>query len=507
MVKPTFSEGGSPLEKWRRQKDKVLEADAVEPPVEPEDPPEDPPGGFKKPPAFSPAFPTMRGGSGDFTYLPIQAPPPKGEPTMIPIQSRPKGEATMMPGESRRRSADPTMMPGENRRQSSEATMMPGESRRRSADPTMMTIQSRSKGEATMMPGESRRQSADPAMMPTQSLPSKGEATMMPGESRRQSADPAMMPAQSLPSKGEATMMPGESRSQSADPAMMPAQSLPSKGEATMIPGESRRRSADPTMIPTQSLPSKGEATMMPGESRRRSADPTMVPIQAPPSKGEASFVATPGSSQATPSYESPRDSRAILESAINTFIGELRSAASTLGMDFSIIQPDALKLDFFTDSKALRVTFTGREQTIDRIVVREMSSPANTANPPGQNAGAGSARRQMLEWESGGMGAGQKNAKLDVATIRDANSGALDWNEIHAPEEIEAIAAASRVAMEAHYFDADDGRNWHIELVNTQPAPEDETAGPAPGPELTPEGARRLVMLLLNCLGTITRH
>ncbi len=207
----------------------------------------------------------------------------------------------------------------------------------------------------------------------------------------------------------------------------------------------------------------------------------------------------TPG-----PSYESPRDIRAILEAAINTFIGELRSAASTLGMDFSIIQPDAMKLDFFTDSKALRVTFTGREQTIDRIVVREMSPSADTR---GQNAGAGSARRQMLEWESGGMDGGQRNAKLDVATIRDANSGALDWNEIHAPEEIEAIASASRIAMAAHYFDADDGRNWLIELLNSQPPPQDEKAGPAPGPELTPEGARRLVMLLLNCLSTITRH
>ena len=215
----------------------------------------------------------------------------------------------------------------------------------------------------------------------------------------------------------------------------------------------------------------------------------------------------TPAPPHESPSYESPQDNRAILEAAINTFIGELRSAASTLGLDFSIIQPDAMKLDFFTDSKALRVTFTGREQTIDRIVVREMSPPANTANARGQNAGAGSARRQMLEWESGGMDIGQRNAKIDVATILDANSGALDWNEIHAPEEIEAIASASRIAMEAHYFDADDGRNWLIELVNSQPPPADETAGPAPVPELTPEGARRLVMLLLNCLSTITRH
>jgi len=104
-------------------------------------------------------------------------------------------------------------------------------------------------------------------------------------------------------------------------------------------------------------------------------------------------------------------------------------------------------------------------------------------------------------------MDVGQRNAKIDVATILDANSGALDWNEIHAPEEIEAIASASRIAMEAHYFDADDGRNWLIELVNSQPPPEDEKAGPAPGPALTPENARRLVMLLLNCLRTITRH
>ena len=264
-------------------------------------------------------------------------------------------------------------------------------------------------------------------------------------------------------------------------------------------PGGYKRPPAIPRVFPTMGE-SSGDLTYLPIQAPSPKGEPTMVPIQAP-QKGEASFMETPG-----PAYESPRDNRAILESAIDTFIGELRSAASTLGSDFSIIQPDAMKLDFFTDSKALRVTFTGREQTIDRIVVREMSPPVNTANTRGQNTGAGSARRQMLEWESGGMDVGQRNAKIDVATILDATGGALDWNEIHTPEEIEAIASASRIVMEAHYFDADDGRNWLIELVNSQPPPEDEKAGSAPGPELTPEGAKRLVMLLLNCLGTITR-
>lgn len=179
MVKPTYSESRRSLEKWRRKKDKVLEVDPVERPVESVYPTEDPPGGYKRPPAIPRVFPTMGESSGDLTYLPIQAPSPKGEPTMVPIRApSPKGEATMIPIQSRPKG---------------EATMMPGQSRRQSADPTMVPIQAPQKGEATMMPGESRRRSAEPDMMAIPALPSKGEATMRPGQSRRRpghGADP-----------------------------------------------------------------------------------------------------------------------------------------------------------------------------------------------------------------------------------------------------------------------------------------------------------------------------
>ncbi len=110
-----------------------------------------------------------------------------------------------------------------------------------------------------------------------------------------------------------------------------------------------------------------------------------------------------------------------------------------------------------------------------------------------------------MLEWEKDGDNAGQRTAKLDVATIGGAKSGALDWNQTSALEEAKTATPESRIAMKARYFDADDGRYWHIELVNGTPAPVDETARPTPGRALTPEGAKRLVMVLLNCLGAIT--
>ena len=423
MVKPTYSEGGSPLDKWRRQKDKVLEADSVVSEEPTADTTADTTGGFKSPPAIPRASSAIRGSSGDLNYVPIQAPPPKGEPTMVPIRAPPP----------------------------------------------------------------------------------KGEPTMVPGQRRRRSAEATMVPIQTPPPKGEPTMIPGQRRRPSAEPTMVPIQAPPPKGEATMVPGQSRRRSAEATMAPIQAPPPKGEATMIPGQRRRPSAEPTMVPIQAPLPMGEVTMARFDRSQE--------RDSRAIPEAAVNNFIDELRSIASAQGMDFSIIQPDGMKFDFFTDSKALRVTFTGRELAIDRIVVREISPSANTReqNVGGNEArsllGAGSARRRMLEWESGGSDAGKRNAKLDVATIRDPNSGALDWNEPHALEEIKTAVPASRIAMEAHYFDADDGRNLLIELVDSTPAPVDVTGNRAPERELTPEGAKRLIMLLLNCLRSITEH
>jgi len=540
VVKPPSSENATPLEKWRLRKDKVLEADSVES----EELPAYTPSASKSPPLFSKDSSPFQGRSGDLTYVPIQPPPSKGEATMMPIQAPPsKGEATMLAGESRgRKSAEATMLPGKSRRRKSAAPIiMPGTSHRRKS------------GEATMLAGTSHRKSSEATMVPTQRPPSKGEATMLPGESRRKSAEPTMLatqtppskgeatmvPTQALPSKGEATMLAGESHRKSSEATMVPTQTLPSKGEATMLPGESRRssseatmlagesrrKSADPTMLPGESRRRSSEATMLAGESRRPSTEATMVPIQAPPSKGEATMVPfthsrarTPGfypkpgpkapaMQTPKPSYESPsqgltRDKGAIPEATVNGFIDELRSLAFAQGMGFSIIQPDGMKCDFFTESKALRVSFSGLEHAVDRIVVREISP---SAEAQAQDAASGSARKRMLEWEVAKNDARKIRTLLDVATTRDAKGGVFDWTETPAPAPAPAktkpSAPSGRTALEAHYFDAEDGRNWLVELIDRTP-PADQ----APGRALTPEGAKRLVMLLLNCLRSVGR-
>ncbi|MDA1091622.1 MAG: hypothetical protein O3A85_15105, partial [Proteobacteria bacterium] len=94
MVKHSDSKDSSPLEKWRRQKDKIFEADAVES----DDLTVGATSGSRKSSTFPRVSATNRGGSGDLKFIPIQAPPPKGE-------------ATMIPGQRRRKSAEPTLMP------------------------------------------------------------------------------------------------------------------------------------------------------------------------------------------------------------------------------------------------------------------------------------------------------------------------------------------------------------------------------------------------------------
>ena len=311
-------------------------------------------------------------------------------------------------------------------------------------------------------------------------------------------------------------MVPGESRQRkSAEPAWGTSKAPPPKGEATLVPGESRPpQSAEPNWTSTQAPPPQGEATMIPGEIARQSAETEITPTREdlvdshPDQFREPTFMKMP-----EPSGASEADSHSIHEATVKNFIEDLRSVASAQGMGFSIIQPDGMKFDFFTDSKALRVTFTGREQTVDRIVVRKISSSSNrhVQNIDGKNAqsllSAGSPRRRMLEWESAESGQGKRNANFDVANIRDANSGALDWNEPLTLKEIEMIAPASQIAMEAQYFDADEGCNWLIKLVSGTPAPVDVAANGTPERELTPIGAMRLVMVLLNCLQSITEH
>ena len=270
-----------------------------------------------------------------------------------------------------------------------------------------------------------------------------------------------------------------------------------------MIPGESRRQSAETDMPPTQGpAPKDGTTTEHIPPTLEHPTDSHPDPDREP------AFMAMPD-----PSDEPEGGSHTNHEATVKNFIEDLRSVASAQGMDFSIIQPDGMKFDFFADSKALRVTFTGREQTVDRIIVREIPPAANrdmrnvdTHKPPSL-LGSGSPRRRMLEWESRESGQRQRNAKFDVATIRDANSGALDWEEPLTLKEIETLTPDSQIAMEAQYFDADEGRNWLIKLINSMPAPADGTAPGAPGRELTPVGAMRLVMVLVNCLRSITEH
>ncbi len=503
-AKPTETNDDSPLEKWRRWKDKVFEADSVVS----EEPPAEPVPVLKETPRYQQAPQKVYGSSGGPDLVPIKAPPPKGEPTMMPIDiRRGSGEPTMIPIDIRRGSGEPTMVPIQAPPSKGEATMAPIQ-----APPA--------KGEPTMFSGKSRqRQAAEPTMTPARErTPGKG-ATMFSGESRqRQAAEPTMTPAPEAAGKGEATMVPGESRDgPSAGPTMMDIQAPPPKGEATMMP--------------IQAPPPKGEATMIQIDTRRGSGEPTMVEIQAPPAKGEATMVrfihsrtrtapfrsrqypkgvgpgAAPIQEEPDSSHDPERDKRAISTTSVKTVIDELRSVALQQGLDFSIIQPDSMKIDFFTDSRALRVKFTGSEIAIDRIVVKEFLSPPDIQ---GQSAGGnqarplqgfGEARRRLLEREQEGFDARKENAKIRVATFRDKKYGDLDWHDANASEK---AALEGQVAIEACYFDVEDGRNWFIELVNGSPAPDDEQAS-ASGGELTPEAAKGLVMLLLDILRSIT--
>ncbi len=402
--------------------------------------------------------------------------------------------------------------------------MTPGTSRRGSAKLTMTPAPPRQpKGEATMRAGESRRRSADPTMKPIQAPAAKGDATMVSGGNQAPSADPTLVPIIGALA-GDATMVSGGSQAPSADPTLVPIIGASVKGDATMIPGGYRRASADPTMLP--------------GESRRRSAEPTMLPTPAPAAKGDATMAPTPVSPPPTPKTEAARkpgenrhplapslkktaelsdapmpDSRSFLEAAVEAFIAEIRSLATAQKMEYSIIQPDDLKFDFFNDSKALRVVFTGRGDAVDRIVIRELSSSANTKvhYVGGKGArslfGANSARRQTLELESGKKDFGLRDSLLNVATIRDAEKNDLDWNQPNVLEECKTPTPESQVVIEAFYFDADSKRNWAIELVNSAPASADETAKNTSGRDLTPESARRLVTVLLKSMREIAGH
>lgn len=450
----------------------------------------------------------------------------------LPSKDNQWDDLALAPVKGREGSADPTMLAGDYRGTgSADATMLAGQERAKGADATILAGQEHAKGAGpTMKQAAGGRQSADPTLRPGQDRQS-GDPAVMRSRSRPQGAEPGVMLSRSRQRGAEPTVAPGEGRRRGAGPTLLAGDRGTGSAEATMVPGQGVVITASPTMVPGQGVAKSAAPTMVPGESRRREADPTMVPVLAPPPEGEAAMApfshsgegfagASPEPAREAPILKTPdpspvpkRDSRTISEATVINFIDELRSAASAQGMDFSIIQPDGMKFDFFTDSKALRVSFGDREQAVDRIVVRELSPPAKTQeqNVGGNEArsllGAGSARRRMLAGESGGRVAGERNDELDVATIRDAKTGALDWNEPHALEEVKTATGSNQVALEAHYFDAEEGHNWLIELVNSTPAPAGETTQCPPGQELTPEGAKRLVRLLLICLRSVIKH
>ncbi len=284
--------------------------------------------------------------------------------------------------------------------------------------------------------------------IPIQAPPSKGEATMLPGQNMTSKGEATMLPGQSVASKGEATMLPGQSMASKGEATMLPGQSVASKGEATMLPGQSMASKGEPKMVCSDNL-------------RRRGAGPKMMAGTFRPSKSQATMLST---TRARPKLSA--DAHDIAKSTVNTFIKELRSIAGRQGMDFSIDQPDDMSVDFFTHFKMLRVSFTGREIDIDRSVLMD-------------------------------------NGRLRVAPARNVKKDVFDWDDTHSPQDLAKAAPDNRVAIEAHFVDSGDNRDCHIELINR--APEEKSGKTRTGPTITADGARRLVMLLLDSLSSST--
>ncbi|MDA1022971.1 MAG: hypothetical protein O2817_06455 [Proteobacteria bacterium] len=316
-------------------------------------------------------------------------------------------------------------------------------------------------GGLTYIPIQAPPPKGDATMLPGQAMASKGEATMLPGQSMASKGEATMLPGQSMASKGEATMLPGQSMASKGEATMLPGQSVASKGEATMLPGQSVASKGEATMLSGQSRASKGEPKMVrSGNLRRRGADPKMMAGTFRPSKSQATMLTT---TRARPKLSA--DAHDIAQSTVKTFINELRSIANRQGMDFSIDQQDDMSVDFFTRSKMLRVSFTGREIDIDRIVFMD-------------------------------------NGRLRVAPARNVKKGVFDWDDTHPPQDLGKVSPDNRVAIEAHFVDSGDNRDCHIELVNRPP---DAVRKTGTGPAITADGARRLVMLLLDSLSSST--
>jgi len=270
------------------------------------------------------------------------------------------------------------------------------------------------------------------------------------------------IPIQAPPSKGEATMLPGQSMASKGEATMLPGKATGSKGEATMLPGKATGSKGEATMIPGQSRESKGEPKMVrSGNLRRRGAGPKMMPGTFRPSKSQATMLSN---TRARPKLSA--DAYDIAKSTVKTFIEELRSIANRQGMDFTTNQPDDMSVDFFTRSKTLRVSFTGREINIDRIVLMD-------------------------------------NGRLRVAPARNVKKGIFEWDDSHPTQDLGKAAPDNRVAIEAHFVDSGDNRDCHIELINRPPETTKGKSGAAPA--LTVDGARRLVMLLLDSLSSST--
>jgi len=434
----------SPLEKWRRLKNKVLERASVEAKPLPGTP--DLEDSEKTRYAISETPKKL----GDLDYVPIIAPKPKGEATMIPGQAQGgKGEATMVPGQAQGAKGEATMVPGQAQNAKGEATMVPGQTQG-------------AKGEATMIPGQAQGAKGEATMIPGQPQGGKGEAEMISGRSSwRRKSEPKMIPGESLKRRGGGpTLIAGQAKVKTG-PTMIAGRAK-TKAGPTMIAGRAKTK-AGPTLIAGRAK-TKAGPTMMAGRARAK-AGPTMLRTTRKRPKLDAAH-------------------RALAEKTVKTFLDELRAIAERQGMEFFIEQPDTLTVDFFTETKALRVAFTGREIDLERIVVRDALSIGKTET----------AREKMLN-----RGEAEKGL-IRTAPVPKGISRDFDWDDGHAPDDAEKLAPDAQIAIEAHFFDAEENRDWMIELVNR--AQEEVSAEAA---KLTAVSARRLVMLLLDSLDVVT--
>jgi len=292
--------------------------------------------------------------------------------------------------------------------------------------------------------------------------------------------------------------------------------------EGELVEDEKRAKKPDADWQEAPKPAKKAAAKMVPVEKpAKKAVKKAAPPAKKAPAKKAAATKAAPKSTGPRASSNPSKQSKAIAETVVGSFVGRLKTEAQKKGGHISVADIDAMQPVFDEQAAALQKVFEqsfeayavardraywdqARNFPFDRVIVKKFSHLFK------QKVGPTSVSRRALPgfFMALSMMLGpdvvesyQERCRMIVERIRDGRED-FDWEDVYAADETSLVTMDAQVTVVEHFEEFAKRAEWMINLVNGHlAAPTDNDDAAALAWEMTEAGFQRFLDALLQDL------